>query len=1342
MLGEDWVMPKIKVMKEVAQQGVHNLRTSGAGNTLMNKVGPQWATAMSTFGLQLPQTLRNTLMVDIETGGLSRWAPILQLASHDLGTGRSTEHSRIFPISFEKDMATFDALGNKRTPTFTISPRPIMSRSQFQNKFGSWALDKESKFGLGALYDQLSSTQGQKMRGRIESDVLSKDYIKMSDYGLQGGRYTTPRGMAKDLLLQLKSSSDKGMNFMAANNRFESARLGNVLFSMIEDPNANKLASNVIPLNNDPDIVAAFGKPLSGQEEVRRLFSMSYKFHGKHNILDTNVPEYISALSRMELKDGNLGNLISLYPELTKDWAHRSGIRNLDVLDFTRMLFSGAGQVGLTPKSADVFSGAAVNYATQMLFGREELHTALADTLDQAQILERVQPAVHRLHSMSRGLTSSSLLERIQGFAAASTGLVDSNFRSAISLAQGRFATGTFTDDALGHVYKGTALDMMKERSMHRSMAILNETLDAMLDPGYKGNYAVTSRVDPDTGKKIVEQAMGEAFTVTKNDDASRKRVQWAMKNGESFDQIKNWTTDKELYSRILNTWESKVGEDATQALKDQVRRQIERDTLDQYLKSRMFKGADKVPSLDEAVSHFDKVRDSMQSGSGILDTLTSGDKVFKANIIDTMKSASMGAGDYASFFGKKYGKYLGATGALLVGGVAAFNALRHPRDHGNANLTNMLRDGGDTLKDYGKVYAYQETGVSSIGYSEGELYKKLTQEENFSLSTKLIFQSGTMSHSYYEAKKMREGNARGAEVYVSDPELGMSSYVDVVDNQGRPSDVKTASPSKMARIRKYGADTKNVSQLNMYMYMMGVNEGTLEYINRVDPSDRELITVQFDPHRLYRDMQKLERVRTRIENELAAGILKEKDLPLAEGMARRGVQGLQEQATLERNIKSPMRMELKYRAQLTLDRFLERMRRTGERSPTLTRDMEEASLMTTANDEAHVRIEALGHSGIAWQIRQAMTDFGSGFDAVRALAKKAGQSYSDFISSKAFQEALQSGTAVSEDAGGWSAQGGFGRATLMEGKIGDDTFRYVRKTAHDEPNFSHLSDLAERATMEAKFKGIDPLDDLHVEKGNLRGLEDTSLVPTGYHLKGKDLFMEAMPGKPLSKQELSDSKIGEVLKRVKEELWSKGVAQNDFHAGNVLYDRATDRVSVIDWGSATRGAMKSERAMYLSTYLTGTARGPWNMGAFVKSGRGMRASIKNNEKPKWQDVFDFQRLGRLGDDFFSSFEAGAAKVSNAGTSVVDIKPINPGTSVVPIKANYGPPSQTPPKAVNPRHATPLVAAAKRHRHAPPVPNPNRERYPVIDKQEMAKAQVEALAYNMKRNVGRDPSRR
>jgi tRNA A-37 threonylcarbamoyl transferase component Bud32 len=156
--------------------------------------------------------------------------------------------------------------------------------------------------------------------------------------------------------------------------------------------------------------------------------------------------------------------------------------------------------------------------------------------------------------------------------------------------------------------------------------------------------------------------------------------------------------------------------------------------------------------------------------------------------------------------------------------------------------------------------------------------------------------------------------------------------------------------------------------------------------------------------------------------------------------------------------------------------------------------------------DDTYNTIEGLKHGGKAEELRKIITEFGSGWDPLRALVKQFTRhgSLNRVISSRSFQEALTSGKVLKT-----LGQGASGKAELMEStfhlggfnifgkQFGGKKipFQYVRKTALN--------------------KGVHEEFALEAEAMKALGAHN---APTFYGAKKGTLFMEAFHGEEIHK--------------------------------------------------------------------------------------------------------------------------------------------------------------------------------------------------------------------------------
>lgn len=225
------------------------------------------------------------------------------------------------------------------------------------------------------------------------------------------------------------------------------------------------------------------------------------------------------------------------------------------------------------------------------------------------------------------------------------------------------------------------------------------------------------------------------------------------------------------------------------------------------------------------------------------------------------------------------------------------------------------------------------------------------------------------------------------------------------------------------------------------------------------------------------------------------------------------------------------------------------------------------------SKDDFYNTIEGLKHGGLAEGIRKKLTDFGSGYDAIRALARKLGKSFEEIIGSSEFRESLQKGLA----SGGKLGRGAFGETFVYESEYMGKKFSFVGKRTHEEGKV--LEELLKSGKAEigphkyiANYNKIG----LQREEEVMRMIGGrTSTVPEYYGKIDDMILMEHMPGKTLSelKKEIPGfvlpTRAAKKLERTMARAEQYGYINPDLNTGNILYDPVSKRVSSIDYGFA-----------------------------------------------------------------------------------------------------------------------------------------------------------------------------
>jgi len=142
-------------------------------------------------------------------------------------------------------------------------------------------------------------------------------------------------------------------------------------------------------------------------------------------------------------------------------------------------------------------------------------------------------------------------------------------------------------------------------------------------------------------------------------------------------------------------------------------------------------------------------------------------------------------------------------------------------------------------------------TGMSRLGYSPYEQALSMVGLGEFDLETEDILEKGSAIHQMVQNQLINAGIATRVEALISDPELSIRSYVDVMyrdpySNTELPLEIKSISSQGMSSLQR--PRWKHRVQLNAYMAAMNVNRGKFLYISREDPNLTKEFSLKFDP--------------------------------------------------------------------------------------------------------------------------------------------------------------------------------------------------------------------------------------------------------------------------------------------------------------------------------------------------------------------------------------------------------------------------------------------------------------------------------------------------------------
>jgi hypothetical protein len=311
-------------------------------------------------------------------------------------------------------------------------------------------------------------------------------------------------------------------------------------------------------------------------------------------------------------------------------------------------------------------------------------------------------------------------------------------------------------------------------------------------------------------------------------------------------------------------------------------------------------------------------------------------------------------------------------VGAALLPDREEHNTVMSLRDEGFAGVHRRLAtDFGSGYQgpnpwlnpEYNKaqdIPAYQLIKASFLGLSEDMMYRMLTRKQRKNELLEAHGMAGQAFHALEEAKA-KQGYAR-TERFVYDEVNDITGHIDIM-MEGIPKDVKTLSRRRFLAMEAGGPDPKHVSQINFYAKMVGAKSGVLEYMMRSDPTKRVSFEIPYSEELYEADVEKVERVRERIEKDLDSGKLDKEKLRYTASLDT-----LEEAAAEEPEDYSVP--------------FLAR---------TLTQEMEYLSdvMMRRWRPEEYFEIQdGLQHGGLAMYLRRMITDFGSKYQAVMAVSK------------------------------------------------------------------------------------------------------------------------------------------------------------------------------------------------------------------------------------------------------------------------------------------------------------------------------------------------------------------
>lgn len=237
--------------------------------------------------------------------------------------------------------------------------------------------------------------------------------------------------------------------------------------------------------------------------------------------------------------------------------------------------------------------------------------------------------------------------------------------------------------------------------------------------------------------------------------------------------------------------------------------------------------------------------------------------------------------------------------------------------------------------------------------------------------------------------------------------------------------------------------------------------------------------------------------------------------------------------------------------------------------------------------DDAYNIIEGLRHGGTAQTMRRRFTDFGSGWDALRGLAR-AGETFGQMIKSKEFQKSLSIAKEGKE-----LGEGMFGKVTEMMSSFRGQEFRFARKTGE----IGHHEVQAMKA-FEGRFaptvyssKSVKGRIDMELFKGKTlaesyeeKMFAQLENVDTEFLMKNPD-FAEDVGGEFFKK---GIGRYGRPFLKLRS---SSGWKHGDIYLGNIMIIRTPQKgikLGLIDWGMAKQSGIKSAKKLNTINMMDG----------------------------------------------------------------------------------------------------------------------------------------------------------
>lgn len=307
-----------------------------------------------------------------------------------------------------------------------------------------------------------------------------------------------------------------------------------------------------------------------------------------------------------------------------------------------------------------------------------------------------------------------------------------------------------------------------------------------------------------------------------------------------------------------------------------------------------------------------------------------------------------------------------------------------------------------------------------------------------------------------------------------------------------------------------------------------------------------------------------------------------------------------------------------------------------------------------SGRDDDYNTIEGLhpGGSGLGAQSLKQNSDFGSGWDPMRRIAKEVfgdnAGSFNKLISTPEFKESLRTGIKAGGEELGEAGLQGYVKShkALFEYQGKKYPFEFAAKYTHEKK----IGDLVSTEATKAEIKSL----------SELGGLNAPSLYASGEDIGiSNAVLMEKFnvkEGLGVATKEQSNELVDFMTR-----AHQKGITHTDLHAGNVLNvldETGKERIGVIDWGMANR----FERSAGVGAHQAGTGAHHFAVNLLKEKAPGMSmheySQLSDIARSKAYSLQKTEKDRLIAANSLNVFYAGAEKAMKEETLDVVVEAI------------------------------------------------------------------------------------